>query len=144
VLRRIALTRLRQDQTVQAGLKAKRLTAGWDDAYLRRLLALSMRLPWDPCSDSGGGRGHCGKMLKDYGLPCSPRQAGRRLSQTEDGDAAPDEVRGAQAAGRDPEGGCGGPDPFRPTCRCPGPSRLASRDRGGAPRRGTRRGGSRG
>ena len=39
ILRRIALNLLRQDRTVKAGLKAKRLTAGWDDAYLRRLLA---------------------------------------------------------------------------------------------------------
>jgi predicted transposase YbfD/YdcC len=38
VLRRIALNLLRQDQTVKAGLKAKRLTAGWDEAYLRHLL----------------------------------------------------------------------------------------------------------
>jgi predicted transposase YbfD/YdcC len=39
VLSRVALNLLRQDQTVKAGLKAKRLTAGWDDAYLRHLLA---------------------------------------------------------------------------------------------------------
>lgn len=39
VLRRIALNLLRQDHTVKAGLKAKRLTAGWDEAYLRQLLA---------------------------------------------------------------------------------------------------------
>jgi predicted transposase YbfD/YdcC len=39
VLRRIALNLLRQDQTVKAGLKAKRLTAGWDESYLQHLLA---------------------------------------------------------------------------------------------------------
>jgi predicted transposase YbfD/YdcC len=39
VLRRIALHRLRQDQTVEAGRKAKRRAAGWNDAYRRRLLA---------------------------------------------------------------------------------------------------------
>jgi predicted transposase YbfD/YdcC len=39
LLRRIALNLLRQDQTVKAGLKAKRLTVGWDETYLRRLLA---------------------------------------------------------------------------------------------------------
>jgi predicted transposase YbfD/YdcC len=38
VLRRIALNLLRPDQTVKAGLKAKRLTAGWDEAYLRHRL----------------------------------------------------------------------------------------------------------
>lgn len=45
VLRRIALHLLRQGQPVKTGRKAKRLTAGWDEAHLRRLLALSMRLP---------------------------------------------------------------------------------------------------
>lgn len=39
VLRRIALNLLRQDRSVTAGIKAKRLAAGWDDAYLRHLLA---------------------------------------------------------------------------------------------------------
>jgi hypothetical protein len=39
VLRRIALNLLRQDQTVKAGLNAKRLMADWDETYLRRLLA---------------------------------------------------------------------------------------------------------
>jgi predicted transposase YbfD/YdcC len=39
VLRRIALNLLRQDQTVKAGLKAKRLKAGWDQSYLQHLLA---------------------------------------------------------------------------------------------------------
>jgi predicted transposase YbfD/YdcC len=39
VLRRIALALLRDERTVKAGLKAKRLKAGWDHAYLLRVLA---------------------------------------------------------------------------------------------------------
>jgi len=39
VLRHIALNLLRQDRTTRAGIKARRLKAGWDDAYLRSLLA---------------------------------------------------------------------------------------------------------
>lgn len=39
VVRRLALNLLRQDQTVKVGVKAKRLKAGWDEAYLLRLLA---------------------------------------------------------------------------------------------------------
>jgi len=38
VLRHIALKLLRQDRTTRAGVKAKRLKAGWDEAYLRSLL----------------------------------------------------------------------------------------------------------
>lgn len=38
-LRRIALNALRRDTTVKAGVKNKRLMAGWDHAYLLRLLA---------------------------------------------------------------------------------------------------------
>jgi predicted transposase YbfD/YdcC len=38
VLRHIALNLLRQDRTTRAGIKARRLKAGWDDAYLRSLL----------------------------------------------------------------------------------------------------------
>jgi predicted transposase YbfD/YdcC len=38
VLRHIALNLLRQDRTTRAGIKARRLKAGWDHAYLRSLL----------------------------------------------------------------------------------------------------------
>jgi predicted transposase YbfD/YdcC len=38
VLRRVALNLLRQDTTTKAGIKARRLKAGWDAAYLLRLL----------------------------------------------------------------------------------------------------------
>ena len=38
ILRRIALNLLKQDQTKKAGIKNKRLVAGWDHDYLLRLL----------------------------------------------------------------------------------------------------------
>ncbi len=38
VLRHIALNLLRREASARCGVKAKRLKAGWDDAYLRRIL----------------------------------------------------------------------------------------------------------
>jgi len=39
ILRRIALNLLKQESTLKIGVKAKRKAAGWDEAYLRRVLA---------------------------------------------------------------------------------------------------------
>jgi predicted transposase YbfD/YdcC len=39
ILRRIALNLLKQEMTLKVGVKAKRKAAGWDEAYLRRVLA---------------------------------------------------------------------------------------------------------
>jgi predicted transposase YbfD/YdcC len=40
VLRHIALNLLRQEHTARCGVKAKRLMAGWDENYLRRVVAV--------------------------------------------------------------------------------------------------------
>jgi len=39
IVRRIALNLLKQETTLKVGVKAKRKAAGWDEAYLRRVLA---------------------------------------------------------------------------------------------------------
>jgi len=39
ILRHIAVNLLKQDTSVKAGIKAKRLKAGWDEAYLLKLLS---------------------------------------------------------------------------------------------------------
>jgi len=39
LLRRLALNLLRHDQSIKAGIKAKRRRTGWDEAYLLRILA---------------------------------------------------------------------------------------------------------
>jgi len=38
ILRRMALSLLKNNKTVQVGVKNKRLTAGWDDSYLQQVL----------------------------------------------------------------------------------------------------------
>ncbi|MCI0555468.1 MAG: ISAs1 family transposase [Anaerolineae bacterium] len=39
VLRQLAVNLIRQDKSIQLGVKGKRLKAGWDETYLRHLLA---------------------------------------------------------------------------------------------------------
>jgi predicted transposase YbfD/YdcC len=51
ILRRLALNLFRQDKSVKAGVKARRLLASTDDTYRQKLLGLQvgsclMRLPW--------------------------------------------------------------------------------------------------
>jgi len=43
ILRRIALNLLKQETTLKVGVKAKRKAAGWDEAYLRRVLTPLLR-----------------------------------------------------------------------------------------------------
>jgi hypothetical protein len=39
VLRHIALNLVKQEKTLKASIKGKRLTAGWDEAYLFKILS---------------------------------------------------------------------------------------------------------
>lgn len=45
VLRRMALSLLKQEATLKRGIKAKRLKAGWDHDYPPKILAGQKRLP---------------------------------------------------------------------------------------------------
>lgn len=38
LLNRLAVSLLRQDKTIKAGVKCKRKTAGWDNSYLLHLM----------------------------------------------------------------------------------------------------------
>lgn len=40
IVRRIALNLLKQEKTAKVGIKAKRLMAGWDQAYLLKVLGI--------------------------------------------------------------------------------------------------------
>ena len=40
ILRRLALNLIRQDKSVKAGIKNRRLMAGWDDGYRQTLLGM--------------------------------------------------------------------------------------------------------
>ena len=42
VIRHIALNLLKADKTLKLGVKSKRLAAGWDDAYLLKILATDL------------------------------------------------------------------------------------------------------
>ena len=44
VMRHIALNLLKLDKTKKVGVKSKRLAAGWDEAYLLRLVATDLKL----------------------------------------------------------------------------------------------------
>ena len=42
ILRHVALNMLKQETTAQGGVQTKRLRAGWDDAYLLKVLGVSV------------------------------------------------------------------------------------------------------
>lgn len=77
-LRRIALNLLKQDTTTKLGIKNKRLAAGWDEAYLLRLLGIHVRcdcpgapevpraLPGRQAAGGGHGRGAARDVLREF------------------------------------------------------------------------------
>ena len=54
-MRRLALNLLKRETTKKRGIKGKQKNAGWDHAYLLRLLGLSVSLdePLEPGKGSG-------------------------------------------------------------------------------------------
>jgi hypothetical protein len=42
IFRHMAVNMLKSEKTVKAGIQAKRLKAGWDEDYLRKVLSVSV------------------------------------------------------------------------------------------------------
>ena len=43
LMRKITLNLLKQEMTIKAGIKGKRLNAGWDEKYMLSVLGIKMR-----------------------------------------------------------------------------------------------------